>query len=118
MKQTLIYLLKGLVFSTLLMTLSILLLAFLMMKTSWGDSVLFPMLIVFFCLASFLGARYFAKHAPARRFLWGIAFGGAFFAVYLAAAYFLSTGAPELSGNVLAFLAAGMGAGCVGGMLS
>lgn len=118
MKQTLLYLLKGLLFSTLLMTLSVLFLAFLMMKTGWNDSVMFPLLIVFFCLASFIGGRYFAKHAQARRFLWGIAFGGAFFAVYLTTAYFLSSDAPELSGNTLTFLAAGLGAGCIGGMLS
>ena len=118
MKQNLIYLLKGLLFSTLIMTLSTLLLAFVMFKTGWGDSVIFPLLIVFFCLSVFLGGRYFAKHAESRRFVWGLAFGAAFFVVYLVVTYFLSpTGAP-LSDNAFAFLAASLGAGCVGGMLS
>ena len=77
MKQNAIYMLKALLFSALIFALATLLLAFLMMKTGWGDSVMFPMLIVFFCLAAFLGGRYFAKHAETRRFLWGIGFGAA-----------------------------------------
>ena len=63
MKQNLVYLAKGLLFSALIMVLAVLLLAFIMMKSGWGDSVMFPLLIVFFCLAAFIGGRYFAKHA-------------------------------------------------------
>ena len=118
MKQTMIYLVKGLIFSTLIMTLAVLLLALIMLKTQWGDSVMFPLLIVFFCLSVFTGGRYFAKHAEARRFVWGLGFGAAFFAIYLAVAYFISTDAAEASGHALTFLAAGLGAGCLGGMLS
>ena len=118
MKQNLIYLAKGLLFSSLIMVLAVLLLAFVMMKTSWGDSVMFPLLVVFFCLSAFIGGRYFAKHAEARRFVWGLGFGAAFVAVYLAVAFFLSPDAFGLSDNALTFLTAGIGAGCVGGMLS
>lgn len=118
MKQNLIYLAKGLLFSTLIMALATLLLAFIMFKTGWGDSVMFPLLVVFFCLSSFLGARYFAKHAESRRFLWGIAFGAAFFVVYIIVTYFLSTDGALFSDNALTFLIASLAAGCVGGMLS
>lgn len=118
MKQNLIYLAKGLLFSVLIMALAVLLLAFVMMKTGWGDSVMFPLLIVFFCLSAFIGGRYFAKHASSRRFVWGLGFGAVFFAVYLAVSYFISMNTAEASGHALTFLAAGLGAGCVGGMLS
>ncbi len=118
MKQNLIYLAKGLLFSALALTLAILLLALLMMKTGWSDSVMFPMLIVFFCLSVFLGGRYFAKHAEARRFIWGIGFGVAFFIVYLLVTYFLSGNGALLSDNALTFLIASVAAGCLGGMLS
>lgn len=118
MKQTLIYLAKGLLFSSLLMVLATLFLAFLMMQSGWSDSVMFPLLILTFCLSAFLGGRYFAKHAETRRFLWGIGFGAAFFAVYVIVSYFLSsTGAP-LSDNALTFLISSLASGCVGGMLS
>lgn len=118
MKQNMIYLLKGLIFSTLILALAVLLLALLMMKTGWGDSVMYPMLIVFFCLAVFFGGRYFAKHAPSKRFIWGILFGAAFFALYLIVNYFLSGNDTLLSENAMTFLLAAVGSGCVGGMLS
>jgi len=118
MKQNLIYLLKGLFFSTLIIAASTLLLALLMMKTGWGDVVMYPMLIVCFCLAVFLGGRYFAKHAPSKRFLWGILFGAAFFALYLILNYFLSDSTSLLSENAMTFLFAAVGSGCAGGMLS
>ena len=118
MKQNSIYLIKGLLFSTLIMVLATLLLAFVMFKTGWSDSVMFPLLLIFFCLSAFLGARYFAKHAEARRFIWGIGFGATFFAIYLAVTYFLSPSSAPLSDNAMSFLAASLGAGCVGGMLS
>lgn len=118
MKQNAIYLFKGLLFSALIFTLSTLLLAFLMMKTGWGDSVMFPVLIVFFCLAAFLGGRYFAKHAETRRFLWGIGFGVAFFVLYAIVTYFLSSDGAFLSDNATTFLISSLAAGCIGGMLS
>lgn len=118
MKQNTIYLFKGLLFSTLIITLATLLLALLMMKTGWGDSVMYPMLIVFFCLATFLGGRYFAKHAPSKRFIWGILFGAAFFALYLIINYFLFDDTALLSENAMTFLLSAVGSGCIGGMLS
>ena len=118
MKQNAIYLLKGLLFSAIILTLAILLLALLMMKTGWGDAVMYPMLLVFFCLASFIGGRYFAKHAQSRRFLWGIGFGVAFFMLYVIVTYFLSPDGALLSDNAITYLIASLAAGCVGGMLS
>ncbi len=118
MKQNILYLVKGLLFAALILTLATLLLAFFMMKTGWGDSVMFPMLILFFCLAAFLGGRYFAKHAESRRFLWGIAFGAVFFMLYAVVTYFLSADGALLSGNAITFLISSLAAGCVGGMLS
>ena len=110
MKQNAIYLLKGLFFSALIFILAILLLAFLMMKTGWGGSVMYPMLIAFFCIATFLGGRYFAKHAQIRRFLWGIGFGAAFFVLYAVVTYFLSPDGALLSDNAVTFLISSLAA--------
>lgn len=118
MKQNLIYLLKGLVFSTILMTLCVLLLAFIMQQTQWGSSIIFPLLIVLFCLSTFIGGRYFAKHAEARRFLWGIGFGAAFFVVYLVILFCITPVAAINFDRILTFLAFSLIAGCAGGMLS
>ena len=118
MKQNLNYLFKALLFAALILTLSTLFLAFLMMKTGWGDSVMFPLLIACFCLSSFIGGRYFAKHAESKRFIWGILFGTVFFALYLIINYFLSENTVLLSENAMTFLLAAVGAACVGGMLS
>jgi putative membrane protein (TIGR04086 family) len=118
MKQNLIYLLKGLLFATVILTLSTLFLAFLMMKTGWGDAVMYPMLIAFFCLSAFIGGPYFAKHAQSRRFLWGTLFGAAFFVLYAIVTYFLSPEVALLSENAITYLITSLAAGCVGGMLS
>lgn len=117
MKQTIICLLKGLLFSALLLALSVLLLAYAMMKTGIGDTVLFVLLLAAFSLAIFLGGRYFAKHTNARRFLWGILFGGVAFGIYLLLTFCFSLDG-SLSGHAMYFLAASLLAGCLGGMLS
>ena len=118
MKQNAMYLLKGLFLSALLFSLMVLLLALLMQKAQWGDSVLLPLLVVTFCLSSFLGSLYFSKHADKRRFLWGTGFGIAFFALYLILAFCLTPATDMDSNRVLTFLASALASGCLGGMLS
>lgn len=118
MKQNTIYLLKGLLFSSLFFGLVILLLALLLMKTGVEDTVIFPLLIVFFGIATLLGGRYFAKHATSKRFLWGILFGAAFFSLYLIVTFLFSGTDTLLSENAMTFLLTALGSGCVGGMSS
>lgn len=118
MKQNFLYLLKAFLFSALLLLFSVLLLSFLMMQTGWGDSVMYPMLIFFFCLSVFLGGRYFAGHAPARRFLWGICYGIACFLLYSVITYFLRDTDALLSEHAVAFFLSSLVSGCIGGMLS
>lgn len=118
MKQTTLCLLKGLFFSALLFTLSLLLLALAAMKTGFSDPVLFSLLLALFSLAVFVGGRYFAKHANARRFLWGILFGAVVFGIYFLMTWCLSSDTAPVSGHALYFLAASLLTGCAGGMLS
>ena len=106
MKQTSITLCKGLLFSSVMMT------------TGWSDSVMFPLFIAAYCLSTFFGGRYFAKHTESRRFLWGILFGTAFFLLYLMVSYLLSPQDSLFSENTLTLLLSSLGLGCVGGMLS
>lgn len=117
MKQNTLYLFKGLLFSTLLLLLSTLLLGFLMMKTGWGDPIMYPLLVAFFCISTFIGGRYFAKHAPSKRFIWGTLFGAIFFAMYLFFSFFLSNDTLFFH-NYMTFLIAAVVSGCLGGMLS
>ncbi len=118
MKQNIIYLLKGLLFSALLFTLSCLLLAYAMMKTGVSDTTLFVFLLCTFSFSVFVGGRYFAKHANARRFLWGILFGAVVFGIYLFLTFCFSSGSSLLSGHSVYFLVTSLVAGCAGGMLS
>ena len=118
MKQNVKYLLKGLLFSSLILILIILLLALLLMKTGVADTVIFPLLIVFFGIATLLGGRYFAKHAPSRRFLWGILFGAVFFSLYLIMSTLFSGNDTLISENAWIFLLTALGSGCLGGMSS
>ena len=118
MKQNALYLLKGLLFSSLILVLVILLLALLLMKTGVENTVIFPLLIVFFGIATLLGGRYFAKHAPSRRFLWGILFGAAFFSLYLIISALFAGNDTLISENAMTFFLTALGSGCVGGMSS
>jgi len=118
MKQNSLYLLKGLFLSTFFFILLILFLAFLMQQTGWSDSVILPLLVIVFCLSTFLGSLYFAKHTDKRRFLWGILFGMAFFVLYLAAAFAITPPDVTDGSRLLTFLASSLASGCIGGMLS
>jgi putative membrane protein (TIGR04086 family) len=116
MKQNAIYLLKGLLFSSLILTLVILLLALLLMKTGWADTVIFPLLLVFFGIATLVGARYYAKHTTSKRFLWGILFGAAFFSLYLVVSALTAGNDTLISENAMFFFLTSLVSGCIGGM--
>ncbi|MBE5950455.1 MAG: TIGR04086 family membrane protein [Lachnospiraceae bacterium] len=118
MKQNSIYLLKGLLFSLVLFAALFFFLAFLMYQNGWGESVMLPLIYVTICLSSFLGSFYFSKHAPARRFLWGLLFGAAFFVVYLLV-LLLANGTLGLGiDRIFTYLAFFLISGMAGGMLS
>lgn len=118
MKQNILYLLKGLLFSILLMAGFVFLLAFLLQQTGWNDSILTGLILAAFCLSGFLGGLYFAKHAPKQRYLWGLLFGGVYFLSYLAF-FFLTVPTESFELNhTLLMLACALSSGCLGGMLS
>ena len=118
MKQNIVYLLKGLLFSTILMALMVVLLAFVMFKAQLGDSTMSTLLVIAFCLSTFTGAWYFAKHAKAKRFLWGLGFALAFFCLYLLLTVSLSPDFHVQIERMITMLAFSLISGCVGGMLS
>lgn len=118
MKQMIISLVKGLLFSSLLLTALIFFLAFLMYKTEWTDSIMSPLLMVAYCLSAFIGSFYFAKHTSKRRFLWGLFFGAVFFLVYLAVVLSLTFSSGFSIERLLTFFAFSLVAGCFGGMFS
>lgn len=118
MKQNVLYLLKGLLFSSLLFTALFFFLAFLMFQNCWGESVMLPLIYVTVCLSTFLGSFYFSRHAPAKRFLWGLIFGAVFFGVYVLFVFLLNGPANFSTERLLTMLAFFLISGMAGGMLS
>ena len=118
MKQSIISLAKGLLFSAILLTTLIFFLAFLMYKTQWNDSVISPLIIISYCLSAFIGSFYFAKHTEKRRFLWGLLFGTIFFLLYVAVILSFTFSSGFSTERLLTFFAFSLGAGCLGGMFS
>lgn len=118
MGEKTVYLLKGLLFSSLITGVLLLLIALLMYKAGLSESIASPMVVGAYVLAALIGGFYFAKHAKSRRFLWGLLFGVVFYAVYLlvAACYgtLLSMGISEM----VSMLAFSVVAGMAGGMAS
>ena len=118
MKQNAISLLKGVLFSSLIFTALFFFLAFLMFQNGWGASVMIPLVYVTVCLSTFLGSFYFSKHAPARRFLWGLVFGGLFFLLYFMILLLANGPAGFTIDRILTYLAFFLVSGMTGGMLS
>ncbi len=118
MKQNILYLLKGYLFSSLLLTVLVFFLAFLMQKTQWDNSIMSTLTTAAFGISGFLGGWYFAKHAPKRRFVWGLVYGATYFLLYLALVFGLTNPAELDTTQLGIYLAVALGAGCVGGMLS
>ena len=118
MKQNAIYLAKGLLFSFITFAVLFFFLAFLMFQNEWNDTIMRTLLYVSVCLSTFLGSFYFSKHAPARKFLWGIFFGIIFWSIYLLAAFLL--GGPDnfSTDRIFIVLAFTLLAGMAGGMCS
>ena len=118
MKQSTISLVKGLLFSAILFTLLIFFLAFLMYKTQWSDSTMSTLLIVSYCLSTFIGSFYFAKHTSKRRFLWGLLFGAIFFLLYAIIIVSFTFSSGFSMERLLSFFAFSLVSGCFGGMFS
>lgn len=118
MKQNIISLVKGLLFSAILLTALIFFLAFLMYKTQWTDSTMSTLVIVIYCLSAFIGSFYFAKHTSKRRFLWGLLFGAIFFLLYIAVVLSLTFSSGFSIQRLFTFFAFSLVAGVLGGMFS
>lgn len=117
MKQKFLSLVKGIAFSSIAFTAMFLFLAFLMFRNDWSTSLLSPLLYVAFFLSVFLGSFFFTGTAPARKFLWGLWFGTAFFLVFLAVSLLLNDISSANWDRILTYLAFALISGMAGGML-
>lgn len=118
MGEKVVYLCKGLLFSSLITGILLLFVAFLMYKAGLSESVASPMVVGSYVLAALVGGFYFAKHAKSRRFFWGLGFGAAFFAVYLLVAACCGTLLAMGIGEIVSMLLFSLAAGMAGGMIS
>ncbi|MGN0505071.1 MAG: TIGR04086 family membrane protein [Lachnospiraceae bacterium] len=118
MGEKIVYLCKGLLFSSLITGVLMLLVALFMYKAGISESIAAPLVVASYLLAAFVGGLYFAKHAKARRFLWGLLFGAAFYVVYLLVAACYGTIPSMKIGEAVLMLAFSLVAGMAGGMLS
>lgn len=118
MGEKIIYLVKGLLFSTFITAVMMFLLAALMYMAGLSERLVAPLVVASYVLAVFIGGLYFSKHGERRRFLWGLMFGAAFFILYLlvvACCGTLLTMKPSEAITMLVFsLVAGMAGGMVG----
>lgn len=78
-----IYLLKGIVFAAVLLTVLLMILAGLMYGTGLSERIMRPLVVAAYAFAVFVGGLYFSGHGEKRRFLWGLLFGQLFFLCYL-----------------------------------
>lgn len=118
MGEKIIYLLKGLLFSSFLTGILMLLVAFLMYQAGLSETAAAPMVVAAYVLSAFLGGIYFAKHGEKRRFLWGMVFGLSFYVVYLLVSACAGSLTDMKTGEVVSMLAFSVAAGMVGGMVS
>lgn len=118
MGEKVVYLLKGLLFSSLITGILLLLIAFLMYRTGLSESIAAPMVVAAYILGALIGGFYFARHAAARRFLWGLLFGVAFYAVYLLVAACYGTLLSMQITEMVSMLVFSVVAGMAGGMIS
>lgn len=113
-----LFFLKCLLFSYIVTTILLFLLAFLLYKLQWKESVVAVAIIVIYVAATFFAGFLAGKKMQSRKFLWGLMMGGAYFLV-LAVLSLAVNKTMGLQGTDFAttfFLCAG--GGMFGGMVS
>ena len=115
--ERLIALFKCLMAAYLITGALLLAVAGLLYKFSLGENVVDISIIVIYCISSLLAGLFFSKGAASRRFIWGMAAGGANFAIICAVSIFADPGFAPVSNSSITTLLICLGSGMLGGML-
>lgn len=115
-KETPLRFLKFLLLSYILTAILLLVLAFLLYRFQIGGKAVALGVILIYLLSTFLGGFLAGKKAKSRKYLWGLALGGAYFLIL--AAISLLTGCADGGVGFLTALLLCLGGGMLGGMVS
>ena len=116
--MSLLSFLKCLLFSYILTTILLLLLAFLLYKLQWKERIISIAIIVIYCAATFFAGFMAGKMAHNRKFLWGLLIGGAYFLVLVVISLAVNKTMGLQGNSFLTTLILCTGGGMLGGMVS
>lgn len=112
------FLLNSLLFSYILTVLMLGVLAFLLYKLQLGEKAVNIAIIVIYVAATVFGGFLAGKRMGNRRFLWGLALGGAYFIILAAVSLIVGKGNIQMGSSFFTTLVLCAGGGMLGGMLS
>jgi len=114
----LIIFLLFLLIAYLVTTVGLLVLAFLLYKFSMTESAVNIGIILIYIAATFLSSFICGKKVKARKFLWGLGIGAAYFVILFLLSFLMNGGAAGLGTNVFTTMLICTGSGMLGGMLA
>lgn len=114
----LIIFLLFLLIAYLVTTVGLLVLAFLLYKFSMTESAINIGIILIYIAATFLSSFICGKKVKARKFLWGLGIGAAYFVILFLLSFLMNGEAAGLGTNVFTTMLICTGSGMLGGMLA
>lgn len=115
---TLFLTLKLLIFSYVITTILLLLLAFLFYKFRLSEVIINVGITAVYIISTFFSGFLAGKKMKTRKYLWGLLIGAAYFIILLLVSFVINRGISDFSGNFLSTLFLCVGSGMLGGMLS
>lgn len=112
------FILKCLLFSYLLTTGFLLLLALLLYRFGLSEKIVSVCIIAIYIIVTFLAGFLTGKREGNRKFLWGLMMGSLYFLILIVVSLIVNHGLTGISGNFFTVLALCAGSGMLGGMVS
>ncbi len=110
--------LKNLLLSYLVTLGMLLMMAFFLYKVGLSEKTVSLLMILVYAGSTFLGGFLTGKKLKKRKFLWGMAVGGAYFVILLLVSWFAGRTGVVPNSNTLTTMLLCIGGGMLGGMLS
>lgn len=112
------FILKCLLFSYLLTTGLLLLLALMLYRFGLSEQIVSICIIAIYVIVTFLAGLIAGKREGNRKFLWGLLIGTLYFLVLLIVSLMVNHGMSSITGNFFTVLMLCAGSGMLGGMVS
>lgn len=117
-KVPVLFFLKSLLFSYILTTVLLMLLALLLYKAGIGARIVSLSIIVIYVASAFFAGFLAGKKMQNRKFLWGLAMGGLYFLVLATVSLMVNRSVGEMGNSFFTTMALCIGGGMMGGMAS